>query len=75
MEDDANDHVDNVAIGEDFDSSQPKARSRKSYTVGFKLAAVDKFDQLGSLAGKITSFTTACCCTSRYNGTLAKFVP
>ena len=47
VENDANDHVDDVAVGEDFDSSQPKARSRKSYTVGFKLAAVDKFDQLG----------------------------
>ena len=36
VEDDAN---DDVAVGEDFDSSQPKARSRTSYTVGFKLAA------------------------------------
>ena len=75
VEDDANDHVDDVVAGEDFDSSQPKARSRKSYTVGFKLVAVDKFDQLGALAGKIHSFTTACRCTSRYNGTLVKFLP
>ena len=48
VEDDANDHVDDVAVGEDFDLSQPIARSRKSYTVRFKLAAVDKLDQLGS---------------------------
>ena len=56
MEDDANDHVDNVAVGEDFDSSQLKARSRKSYTVRFKLAAVDKFDQLG---GNVTQASSA----------------
>ena len=58
VEDDANDHVDNVAVGEDSDSSQPKARSRKSYTVGFQLAAVDKFDQLGgnvSQASRLSS--------------------
>ena len=29
VEDDANDHVNDVAVGKDFDSSQPKARSRK----------------------------------------------
>ena len=31
VKDDANDHVGDVAVGEDFDSSQSKARSRKSY--------------------------------------------
>ena len=50
VEDDTNDHVADVAVGEDFDSSQPKARGRKSYTV-----AVDKFDQLGGNVARASS--------------------
>ena len=33
VKDDANDYVDDVAVGEDFDSSQPKATCRKFYTL------------------------------------------
>ena len=37
-----------VNVGDHSDSTQSQAKGRKSYTVGFKLAAVTKFDELGS---------------------------
>ena len=50
-----------LPLVEHSDSTQSQARSRKSYTVGFKLAAVAKFDELHSKLNALMTDDTATC--------------